>query len=453
MGASTDDMINKLQEALAMPPQPSLFGLQAPPNPQGLQALLQKLQQQKYLSTVGQTGGQYGYLHDAGQQAFANVGQQLGNAAGGALAQVGQASQPPAPPSPQAQISDAVQQAQKAYQAQVAAGVDENTARINASKMLVTAGVPGAADVLQKAQATNVENQLKAAETSKDTSQGRSAENEITNRATTADRQLQKDTWTTLSDNANTVVQKNGLGEVRVQQKTNASQQAAAAVSPDAMSTMVQYYKTTGQPPQGIARSPAVAGKFWDAVAQDAKATGDTASAVQANRASLKANSEALSQTQKQLSATSSYMATMDKNIDKARALGNGLDLSDPVLLNKLWGKWAAGNSDPAYAKYNIFFDAVTNEYAKIKSGALGNSPVSDSARREAQGILQPLIGAGGMNAAFDAVKEEGGNRVSSLQDQRDDLVNRITNKPTTATAPAAPAAPGGWGAATVVSK
>lgn len=210
MGASTDDMINQLQASIATPPQPSLFGIQAPPDPAGLRALLAKLQQQKYLSTVGQTGGQYGYLHDAGQSALANVGQQLGSAAGGALAQPPPGAAPAAP-SAQQQMSMAVQQAQKAYQAQIAAGVDENTARTNATKMLVAAGVPGAADVLQKAQGTSLENDFKKAETAKDTSQGKMDDASIAQK----DREEKQNTWTTVKETPEYTIQKNALGEVR----------------------------------------------------------------------------------------------------------------------------------------------------------------------------------------------------------------------------------------------
>lgn len=210
MGASTDDMINQLQASIATPPQPSLFGVQAPPDVAGLRALLAKLQQQKYLSTVGQTGGQYGYLHDAGQSALANVGQQLGSAAGGALAQPPPGAAPAAP-SAQQQMSMAVQQAQKAYQSQIAAGVDENTARTNATKMLIAAGVPGAADVLQKTQSTGLENDFKKAETAKDVSQGNMDDASIAQKKREADQ----NTWTTIKETPEYTIQKNALGEVR----------------------------------------------------------------------------------------------------------------------------------------------------------------------------------------------------------------------------------------------
>ena len=235
-------------------------------------------------------------------------------------------------------------------------------------------------------------------------------------------------------------LQTNGNGEVKrveLSPPDNASIAAANAVTGDQMAAMVKSYKETGVVPAGVARGgPVFAGKFYGAVAADAAANGeqDSPRAIMANKMSIQANGQALSQTQKQLSATTSYMGTMNANIDKARELGNKLDLSDLTAVDKAYGLWAKGTSDPTMAKYNVFFDAVTNEYAKIKSGALGNTAVSDPARAEARAIIQPLLGNGGMNAVLDAIKQEGDNRVNNLTYQRDDLVARLQGKPGTDT-------------------
>lgn len=482
MSADQQDMINKILLAQAQSKQmaPSFMGLQAPQDPNALNPLLGQLRQQQYQDQANApTPGQYGYLHDAGKLQFNGVGQQLGQALGQALnpqaapAQQGPAFtpapplttdagtpapnagavQPPIPnpgATPQQSITNMVLASKAYYAQQVQKGVDPDQAKVNAAQALVSWGAPGADEILDKANQQLLTNQKTKAETGKDTSQANMDTANIVNQQgerAQADRRLaldtNKDTWSTISDTPQTTVQRNALGEVRVQQKMPASQAAAANVSGDAMGAMLDSYHTTGVVPGGLARSPAMAGAFWNAEAQYQQQTGNTAASVSAQKAGLKANSDALTQTQKQLSQTTSYFDTMDKNIALAQTQANKLNLSDSPTMNAALAAWKAGTSDPEYAKYNVYFDSVANEYAKIKSGALGNAPVSDAARKEAQSILIPLMSSGGVQAAFDAVKTEGQNRLDSLNAQRDDLVNRISGrKPATVAPASAPQGP-----------
>lgn len=441
MGADVQDLIAKLQIQLGQQQQqnnPSLFGLQAAPDPNATAAILKKLQDQQYVAEQGNNQGEYGFLANAGRKDFARAGQNLGSLLG-----VGQ---------PQQMDNSGVMAQRQAIQqgkTDLATGLaapdaDPTQIQIQVLSKLAQQGVPGAAEALEKANDNAIKLATSRAQAYKDTAQGNSAQDEISNRAQQRsmdqkkfDQSTAKDTWSTISETAATVVQKNGLGEVRVQQKQSASNAAAAAISPDAMQAMLNSYHTTGTVPQGLSRSPAAAGAFWDAEAQYQKQTGNDAGAVLAAKASAKANTDALVQTQKQLSQTTSYFETMDKNISAASALANKLNLSDQPTLNRAVAAYEKGTSDPDFAKYRVFFDSVANEYAKIKSGALGNAPVSDSARKEAQDILIPLMGASGVNAAFDAVKQEGQNRLGSLSSQRDVLSAKLGGR-----APAAPATP-----------
>lgn len=429
MSADYTNMLAKLQmqQALQQQNSPSLFGLQAAPDPNTTAALLRKLQDQQYVDQQGNDQGEFGWARNAGQKDFARLGQNIGNMLG-----VGQAA--PIDNSNTMAQRQAITQGKADYQQAIAQpGTDPMQAQIQALTNLAQQGVPGAAEALEKANDNAIKLATSKAQAFKDTAQGNAATDEISNRAQQRsmdqkkfDQSTAKDSWNTISETPATVVQKNGLGEVRVQQKQSASNAAAAAISPDAMQAMLNSYHTTGTVPQGLSRSPAAAGAFWDAEAQYQKVSGNDAGAVLAAKASAKANTDALVQTQKQLSQTTSYFETMDKNISAASALANKLNLSDQPTLNRAVAAYEKGTSDPDFAKYRVFFDSVANEYAKIKSGALGNAPVSDSARKEAQDILIPLMGASGVNAAFDAVKQEGQNRLGSLASQRDVLSAKL---------------------------
>lgn len=246
MGSSTDDMINQLQAQLATPPQPSLFGISAPPPQANLQALLGKLKQQQYLEQQSQpTGGQYGWLHDiaTGKQGAATIGNYLGNAITGGLTQAPQGASPApdATTSPQAAMSGAIQQAAKAYQTLVSKGVPENQARQMASQMLVQAGVPGAADVLQKAIGTGLDETFKGAETAKDISQGKMDEASITQKQREADQ----NTWATIKTTPEYMIQRNKLGEVRsvkISDKASLPQTPEESAQADAIAAKIAGY-------------------------------------------------------------------------------------------------------------------------------------------------------------------------------------------------------------------
>jgi hypothetical protein len=220
MSASSQDMMNQLQMALATGPQQSLFGVTAPPDQSKLAGLLQQLKQQQFAQQQdAPTPGPYGYLHDAGKAAFTAAGQQMGTGVGGALQMIGQqgdaanaaAQAPPVspesvgvqgvpgaqgPPSPTApttpppapltnpQAINAVLQRAKAINAaQISNGVPADAAKVNTLKFMVSQGVPGAEDQLVTAQQEVLKNASTQSQTSKDTAQGNAATDEISHRA------------------------------------------------------------------------------------------------------------------------------------------------------------------------------------------------------------------------------------------------------------------------------
>jgi hypothetical protein len=199
MSTSTDDMINQLQATLAQGQQPTIFGIQAPPQPSALQTLLGLLKQQQYQAQANQrTPGPYGYLHDAGNLQFNQVGQGLGQAIGGAIPLIAQQKQdaqaanaapdpnapgpsgasgpptptsaaPPAPLTAQAAIGAAINKGKAVYAAQIGAGVDPDVAKLNTLKLMVSLGVPGADVQLGDAQSAVLKNQSTASDTAKNT--------------------------------------------------------------------------------------------------------------------------------------------------------------------------------------------------------------------------------------------------------------------------------------------
>jgi hypothetical protein len=217
MSADQQDMINHLMMQAAMTPQgPSLYGLQSQVDPNTIQALLGKMKQQQVLDQANApTGGQYGYLHDAGKAAFNSIGSSLG----GQLAAFGNG--PSQGPSPQIQAQRAaITAGNQGVSSDLAGGVDPEQAKINALTKAAQAGLPGAAQALDLAVEAQQKTATAKASAFKDTAQGNAATDEIQNRAQQrdlAERTLantqSKDTYKVVANTSTHQVLENGLGD------------------------------------------------------------------------------------------------------------------------------------------------------------------------------------------------------------------------------------------------
>lgn len=429
MSADMQDLMARLQMSLGQQANqgPSLYGLQAQQDPNQTAAILKKIQDQAYVSQQGNgpNAGEFGMINSQAKKDAARFGQGIGNLMG-----VGQ---------PQQYDNSAMMQQRAAIQggkgqladALAQPGADPLQTRVDVLSKLAQSGVPGAADALAKAQDDLIKMQTSKATAFKDTAQGNAATDEIQNRAQQRDmdqkrlaQSTAKDTWTTIGQGGGYIVQKNGLGEISTKKNQDAASSQAASVTPTGLASILDYFHQNNKMPANLPKG--VVGKAWEAEAQYQQQTGNIAASYAAQAASTKANTDALVQTQKSLSATTSYMNTMDKNIKQAENLSKELDFGDVKKLNGAYQSWLSGTSDPKYAAYNLYFSSVASEFAKIKSGSFGNTPVSDSLQHQAMEDLNKQAGGLAPQALFDAVRVEGQNRVTSLQAERDDLAGRI---------------------------
>jgi len=210
-------------------------------------------------------------------------------------------------------------------------------------------------------------------------------------------------------------------------QPFNPSIFGAANLSDQAVQFAADTYRTTGKMPAAFGRNPAMQAKVLDKVAADAQAAGDTTGAIAARSASLKANGMALDQTSKLESATSSYYNTLDKNLTNLQELAGKVDSSGVPLINKVYRAWQQGIAgDPDVAKYVTYLNSAASEFAKIQSGSLGNAPVSDAARKHADDVINKFMSQGQINAVAEAMRGEGNNRLSSIREQKQQLVGAL---------------------------
>jgi hypothetical protein len=210
-------------------------------------------------------------------------------------------------------------------------------------------------------------------------------------------------------------------------QPFNASIFGANNVSDQAIQFAADTYRTTGKMPGNLGRNPAMQAKILDRVAQDASASGDNAAAIAARTAARGANTQALGQMTKLEANTKSYYDTMDKNLTNLMDLQGKVDTSGSPLINKALRAWQQGvTGDPEVAKYVTYLNAVQGEYAKIKSGSLGNQAASDASRKEAAEVINKYMSAGGIAAVAEGMRGEGHNRLSAIGDEKQSLMGGL---------------------------
>jgi hypothetical protein len=218
------------------------------------------------------------------------------------------------------------------------------------------------------------------------------------------------------------------------QQSFNATLFGASSMTDDAKRLAYETWKNTGKLPVSVSRSPAASAQLLDSFAQMAKADGDTGSSIAASQASYKSSSQALAQNAKVLTASNGYYGTLEKNLDNLTAAYQKAGSLGSPLLNRAWRAWQQhGSGDPDTATMVTYLNAAQGEYAKLKSGSLGNAPASDAAMADAKEVINKAMTTGGIAAVRQAMLTEGGNRLSSIQAESDRLTGLMSgNAPPT---------------------
>jgi len=131
------------------------------------------------------------------------------------------------------------------------------------------------------------------------------------------------------------------------------------------------------------------------------------------------ADQAALGQNTKLYTATSGYAETLDKNLDNLVSSYKKVDSSGSPLINRAYRAWQQGGAgDANTASMVTWLNAVQGEYAKLRSGSLGNAPASDASMRDAKEVINKNFNSGGIQAVAAAMRAEAQNRLQSIRDQ-----------------------------------
>lgn len=217
----------------------------------------------------------------------------------------------------------------------------------------------------------------------------------------------------------------------------------SAEWTPEAVDLAAERYLVDGTlPPLGMGKS-AVRGQIINLAAQKAGERGNNNQAAALNQVAAKANTQALAQNEKLYTATSGYANTLDKNLDNLLASYKKIDSSGSPLINKAVRSWQQGTTgDPQTADMIVWLNSVQGEFAKLRSGSLGNAPASDQAMRDSKEVINKYMNAGGIQAVAQAMRQEKDNRLSSIKAESDRLRGALSPSGPTATPQPAPKAP-----------
>lgn len=216
----------------------------------------------------------------------------------------------------------------------------------------------------------------------------------------------------------------------RQQAKLDSKSSASSGLTDDALTNAAISFLTTGvMPSLGNGNAP-IKIKILNKAAELAISNGDSAQATTIRTIANKANVTALAQLSKQQVLVSAFEKTANSNADLALGLSDKVDrLGVPVFDTWIQSgqKSVAGNE--MVSRFNAANETFVNEYAKIMSGSMGNTPVSDAARAHAHGILQTAMTKAQYKGVMSTLKQEMQNRMDGFNNERQGLLDSFKMK------------------------
>lgn len=174
--------------------------------------------------------------------------------------------------------------------------------------------------------------------------------------------------------------------------------------------------------------------KFYNRLSQRMDEQGVTANDIASGKAAYKADSAALSQISKMRSSVQSYEQTVQKNMGILESLlGRGAPQGSAPLINRwIQAGRRSLQGDPDVSAYDTAIKTVTAEYAKVMSGGTGSAAASsDSAREEAESLLNNAQTPPQVRAVLATMRREMANRIEAIKAQEGDLHERLSNRAT----------------------
>lgn len=222
---------------------------------------------------------------------------------------------------------------------------------------------------------------------------------------------------------------------------TAANAPAGGDLTPEAIEHAAQRYAIDRTLPPNLGRGAQGAAKtsqILNRAAMIAAANGDSAGAAAISQISNKASAMALGQLTKQEQMVGAFEKNALSNADIALQSSAAVDRTGIPVLNR-WIMAGQKNvlGDPDVSRFHAATTTFVNEYAKIMSGSMGNTAVSDSLRKETEALLGTKDTPEQFQATIDLMKQEMRNRMKGFAAQKSELTSGMA--PRKSAAPTGP--------------
>lgn len=226
--------------------------------------------------------------------------------------------------------------------------------------------------------------------------------------------------------------------------KAQELQGAEEAFTPEAIANAAARYNIDGTlPPMGMGKAGTMGrAAILNQAAILAQKSGLSGDEQRTNQLGNKANAAALSKLQQQQTMVGAFEKNANKNADMALALSGQVDRTGVPIFNawmQAGQKSITGNAK--LAEFHASNETFVNEYAKIMSGSMGNTAVSDSARNQAKSLLSTAQTPEAYAAVVNRLRLEMQNRMAGFEEEKAALRGSMSTNykpPGAATAPAA---------------
>lgn len=210
-----------------------------------------------------------------------------------------------------------------------------------------------------------------------------------------------------------------GQGQQRIN-ADNAPDTTNSLISPDAIKAAAERYRIDGTlPTLGMGKTAAsIRAQILNSASQMDAQEGVSGRDARVTQIGGKANTSSLTQLAKQKAMVSAFEKNANSNADLAVNASNQLDRTGVPLFNKWLQAGRSGTGSVEANKFNAANETFVNEYAKVMSGSMGNTPVSDSARAHAHSILSTANTKEQYKGTIDLLKQEMANRMQGFDDE-----------------------------------
>jgi hypothetical protein len=208
-----------------------------------------------------------------------------------------------------------------------------------------------------------------------------------------------------------------------------------------AIDAMAARYNIDGTiPPLGMGRaSVAARATIVNRAAELAAQAGVSPTDQRVNQLTNKASAGAMNTLTRQQTMVSAFENTFNKNADLVLEASTKVDRTGAPLINS-WlnaGKRSL-TGNPELAAFDTAIKSASNEYAKIISGSMGNTPAAESEIKKMDSLLNAQQTPEGVIAVIQMMRRDTQNRMAGFREEKQTLREGMSGRPQ-ATAPGAP--------------